>query len=128
MLEFKIDDTEVDIILTLSESVTLSSPYYLFVFKHVLTKNEVKFIKSVVEDTSTAQGRYNQFNINPSVLFSDEEPGEWHYKVYEQESAVNTDVAMAGTILEQGKLMLNPAKEFTHKKYNSTTGFKTYNG
>lgn len=128
MLQFKQDDTAVAMILTLTEFVTLPAPYYLFVFTHVTTKDQVKFIKAEVDDESEYPDRYNQFTINAATVFSDQQTGEWHYKAYEQESAVNLDPALAGTMLEDGKLILDRATEFEYSMYEGTTSYKTYNG
>lgn len=128
MLQFKQDDTAAVMILTLTEKVTLPAPYYLFVFTHVTTKDQVKFIKAEVDDESEYSQRYNQFTINAATVFEDQQPGEWHYKVYEQESAVNLDQALAGVILEDGKLLLARATEFEYSEYNSATTYKVYNG
>jgi hypothetical protein len=128
MLEFKQDDTAVNIILTLSESVTLPAPNYLFVFTHVLTKDVVSFVKLFTDDLSLYQARYNKFLLDPAVLFTGKDVGEWHYAVYEQASTTNTDVTLTGGVLEYGKLMLNRAVEFAFTEYDSATSFKTYNG
>lgn len=128
MLQFRQDDTTAVMILTLTEFVTLPAPYYLFVFTHVTTKDQVKFIKAEIDDESEYPDRYNQFTINAATVFVDQQPGEWHYKVYEQESAVNLDPALAGTMLEDGKLILDRATEFEYSMYEGTTSYKTYNG
>lgn len=128
MLQFKQDDTAAVMILTLTELVTLAAPYYLFAFTHVTTKDQVKFIKAEIDDESEYPDRYNQFTINAVTVFEDQQPGEWHYKVYEQESAVNLDPALAGIILEEGKLLLDRATEFEYSMYEGTTSYKTYNG
>jgi hypothetical protein len=128
MLQFKQDDTAAVMILTLTELVTIAPPYYLFLFTHVETKNVVAFVKGEIDDESLYSERYNQFTINPSVVFMDKQPGEWHYKVYEQASAVNTDPALAGGILEYGKLLLDRAVDFSFTKYDSATTYKVYNG
>ncbi len=107
MLQFKQSDIEATLIVTLTEKVTIGVPYYLFVFTHVLTKDVVKFIKSIDEDESAYTNRYNQFTINPSVIFAGQQPGEWHYKVYEKDS--ETDLTANGNILEEGKFILDRA-------------------
>lgn len=128
MLQFKQDDTTAVMILTLTEKVTIDTPYYLFVFTHVTTKDQVKFIKSEADDESDYPDRYNQFTINAATVFDDRQPGEWHYKVYQQESAVNLDPALAGIILEEGKLLLDRATEFEYTQYEQTASYKVYNG
>jgi hypothetical protein len=128
MLQFAQDDTSAELILTLTEKVTLDVPYYLFVFTHVTTKETVKFVKAVADDESNYQSRYNQFTINPSVLFLDKPTGMWNYTIYEQQSAVNTDVGGSGAVLEYGKLILNRATAYAPTQYNSATSYKAYNG
>lgn len=128
MLKFRQDDTDAEMILTLNESVTIESPYFLFVFTHVTTKDVVKFLKSGVDDDSSHTYRYNQFTINASVVFDGYEVGEWHYSVYEQASSSNTDVSLTGALLETGKLYLDRATDFAFTKYNPSTTYKVYNG
>lgn len=128
MLQFKQDDTAAVIILTLTEFVTLTAPYYLFVVTHVETKNVVAFVKAEIDDESNFPQRYNKFTIDASVLFYNQPTGEWHYKVYEQESNTNINPALAGIILEEGKLILDRATEFAYSQYNSSTSYKAYNG
>ena len=119
MLQFKIDSTAERILLTLTELVTVVEPIYVFEFTHVLTKDVVSFTKTVDDDFSNYQNRYNEFEINPSVLFNGYQVGEWHYKASEQQT---------GNVLEYGKLLLERANDFGFTTYNNTTTFKTYNG
>jgi hypothetical protein len=128
MLQFKQDDTTAVMILTLTELVTLTVPYYLFMFTHVETKNMVVFVKSVADDESDYPQRYNQFTIDAADVFEDQPTGEWHYKVYEQASSTNVDLALAGGILEEGKLILERATEFSYSMYDQNTSYKAYNG
>lgn len=126
MLQFKQDATSAELILTLSEKVSINDPYYLFVFTHVLTKSSIIFIKSEGDDDSVSQGRYNRFTINPSVVFLDQPTGEWHYKIYEQASSTNTDLSLTGAVLEYGKMRLDRATDFAFVRYNETTAYKAY--
>ena|SRR5690348_17129793 len=128
MLQFKQDDTAAMIVLTLTELVTVNTPYYLFVFTHVTTKDQVAFVKAEADDESEYPDRYNQFTIDASNVFDGKPVGEWHYKVHEQESAINTDPAAAGAVLEFGKMILDRSAEFGFTKYETTTSFKVYNG
>lgn len=128
MLQFKQDNTAAVMILTLTEFVTLTAPYYLFVFTHVTTKSVVAFVKAEIDDQSDYPQRYNQFTIDASVVFANQRTGEWHYKVYEQASSTNTDPGLSGGLLEEGKLILDRSTEFAYVQYDSATSFKTYNG
>jgi hypothetical protein len=129
MLQFSQAASNATIILTLTELVTVPVPYFLFVFTHVTTKEVVSFVKSEAEDTSDYPDRYNQFTIDAQSLFDGKQPGEWHYKVYEQEDADNTDIPEDGEgLLEAGKLLLNRSDEFEYTMYQHGTTYKTYNG
>jgi hypothetical protein len=128
MLQFKQDDTQAVMILTLTELVTLAAPYYLFTFTHVTTKDVVAFVKAEADDESMFPQRYNQFTIDASVVFANKQIGEWHYKVYEQEDADNLDPENATGLLEEGKLLLDRATAFEYENYETTTMYKVYNG
>jgi hypothetical protein len=128
MLQFKISDTDVDIIVTLNEKVTLTEPHFLFVFTHLTTKDTVAFVKSSSDDLSEYPDRFNKFNIDAADLFGGDQPGEWHYRVYQQESSTNLTVANAGSLIETGKLILERETEFEFTKYEEASSFKTYNG
>ena len=128
MLEFKQNDTAVALILTLTELVSIPSPFYLFVFTHVTTKDVVAFIKSDDDDESDFPERYNQFTINPSDVFENMQSGEWQYKVSEQDNDTNLDPALSGSIIEQGKMILDRAIDFSFTQYDNPVSYKEYNG
>lgn len=128
MLQFDQDNTAAELILTLTEFVTIHTPYYLFVFTNVTTKDQVKFIKAEIDDESEYPNRYNKFTINAAVVFNGQLSGEWHYKVYQQSSPTNTDPDAAEGALEYGKLLLNRATEFSYTMYEQAQTFKAYNG
>lgn len=123
MLQFSQDDTSAILILTLTENVSINEPVYIFDFTHVLTKDVVTFSKTEASDESNYRSRYNQFTINPSVVFADQQPGEWHYVIYE-----SADGTTRGNVLEYGKLMIDRATPFSFTKYEGVTTYKTYNG
>jgi len=128
MLRFKQNDAAVAIILTLSELVTIPEPNYLFVFTHVLTRDVVSFAKLNTDDQSDYPDRYNEFTIDPATLFAGKQPGEWHYQVFDQEYAENTDPAQTNGLIESGKMILDRSTDFAYTPYDSTASFKTYNG
>lgn len=115
-------------VVTLNELKTLSNPYFLFIFTHVTTKQQVAKIFAPENDLSSYTDRYNKYAIPTSTLFSGKPVGEWHYVAYEQESSVNTDPDLATGTVEYGKMYLNePAADvFEYEKYNTATSFKTY--
>jgi hypothetical protein len=128
MLQFKQDDTAAVMILTLTELVSIIDPFYLFVFTHVTTKDVVNFVKAEIDDESDYPARYNQFTIDASTVFANQQSGEWHYKVYEQSSSTNLDPELSGGLLEEGKLLLDRSAEFAYTQYDQQTSYKTYNG
>jgi hypothetical protein len=128
MLELNTGQSGEKIIVTLTELQTLDEPYYLFRFVHVVTKQVVSFIKGQIDDESDYPSRYNQFDVDTAVVFLNKPVGGWHYEAYEQPGAVNTDPALATTLLESGKMLLYAATAFEYEKYNEPVTFKTYNG
>jgi hypothetical protein len=128
MLECKQDDTDIELIVTLTENISLTEPNFLFVFTHILTKDVIAFVMTEQDDESNYPNRYNQFTIDPSTLFAGYQPGVWNYTVYEQVSSTNTDPTLTGAPVEYGQLLLNRATDFAFTKYDSPTSFKTYNG
>lgn len=128
MLQFDQDNTAAELILTLTEFVTIPTPNYLFVFTNVTTKDQVKFIKAEIDDESEYPQRYNKFTINAATVFNGQLSGEWHYKVYQQSSATNTDPESAEGVLEYGKLILNRAPQFSYTMYEQAQTYKAYNG
>lgn len=127
MLQFKQEDTSAVLIVTLTEKVTISDPYYLFVFVHVLTKAVISFVKYIGQDESNFQSRYNQFTINPAIVFASAPIGEWHYTVYEQVSSSNTDPSQAGNELEYGKLLIDRTTAYAPTMYNQPQTYSAYN-
>jgi hypothetical protein len=119
MLQFRNDSTSERIIVTLTELTTILEPIYLFTFTQVTTKEVVSFTRTTEDDFSNYPNRYNEFEIDPSTIFSGKQIGEWHYVVTEQQTAV---------VLEYGKLYLDRAVDFEFTKYDIATSFKTYNG
>ena len=120
MQQFRTTDTTAVMILSLTEMITMANPVYHFVFTHVLTNDTVTFDKTTSQDESNYHSRYNQFTINPLLVFADKMTGEWHLTVYEN--------SVTGEILQKEKLMLLSLSEFEFAKYNQPTSFKTYNG
>lgn len=113
MLQFNQSDIVVQLILTLTEKVTVADPVYNFVFTHVLTKTEVNFSKTTDEDESAFPDRYNAFTILTNLF---DQPGEWHYEVIEDQT---------GFTLEKGKLIID--RDFNFNMYNGSTTYNTYN-
>jgi hypothetical protein len=120
----------VDVIVTITERITLDNPFILFVFKNRETGARLTKIYPFSEDGSPFPGRYNEFALEVDSLFEDEQEGQWSYSVYEQESDTNTDESLAFA-LEAGLMQLHPAPEVITKpkKYNpASQQVKIYKG
>ena len=101
-----------DIYVTLNESITLTNPYFLFVFTNFGTKEVIKVIVNSADDRSNYPERVNQFEIDVD-LFDDATTGQWIYEVYEQLSSTNENTSGL-TLLENGKMLLKDATEKTN--------------
>lgn len=128
MLQLTKGTASENIIVTLAEKQTLTSPYFLFVFTSVTNKTTVTKIFSTADDVSIYPDRYNKFALATVTVFLNKPEGFWTYRVYEQPGAVNTDPASATTLLETGILRLKPQAAFAHEQYNEQQTFKAYNG
>lgn len=122
MLHLQQGQTSQNIVVTLQELQTLTTDYkYKFVFIHGVTKQTVTFFKTSADDESTYPERYNEFEINTSVVFADRPPGEWLYTVYE------TDLQEVVTVeLENGKMYLLESAAFAPTLYNPSTSYIAY--
>lgn len=100
--------------LTLTENVTLTNPYYLFVFTNKTT-NEVSVC--FLTDSSTYPERYNRFNLTEP---SDVEliSGDYIYKVYEK-NTVSTTIPSDDYLLETGIARV-PVIALTEIEFEST--------
>lgn len=106
-----------NIVLTLNEKKTITSPVYVFTAIHITTKEQISFV--LPADISTHPERYNEFAITTSITFLNATDGQWHYSVTEQVSGVE---------VECGKLTLNKATDFTYQGYEPATTYNGYTG
>lgn len=119
--------TKESMILTLNEKKTLANAFYLFVFTNTTTKNVVKWIVNERMDKSGNTDRYNEIVINAASVFNGQQPGQWNYEVYEQESPTNTDTTGL-TELERGKLTLKYTAVYQYTGYNPSSQYVGYAG
>jgi hypothetical protein len=106
----------------LQEKVTLTTPYYLFVFTNDTTNEEVVFLQS---NTSTHTDRYDQFliterstSLNASSGIIEFLPvGSWTYRIYEQASSSNLNPVNTGGLLETGQAKVIGTNE-TYSTYS----------
>ncbi len=122
MLTLLQGDTTDNIVVTLKEKTTLTNPKYLFVFEHLTTKEQVKFIAG--SDLSAYPDRYNEFAVTISQFIT---LGQYIYKVYEQLSSSNLD-PMGLNLVENGRAEFKDATPFAFTKYTPVTQFVTYAG
>jgi len=106
MLYFKKNQTN-NFSVSVNQSATLPTPYYLFSFRHIISNEIVNFVPKVIDETT----RYIEFqfieagneNLSlrpPIVTFPYE--GQYYYQIYEQSSSGNTDINNA-CLLEEGR-------------------------
>lgn len=98
-------------IATVSMNKTLSSPYYLFSFQHIASKERVSFIPQVI----TSNCRYDKFRFveSPNTDLTATPPavyfpyvGQYYYSIYEQLQSGNTNPALAYNKLESGRAVV----------------------
>jgi hypothetical protein len=100
--------------LTLTENVTLTNPFYLFVFTNKTTN---KVSMCFLNDTSTYPLRYNRFNLTEPAnvtLIS----GDYIYQVYEK--AVLTLVIPSDDYLLETGIARVPVIALTETEFEST--------
>lgn len=114
-------------VVTVSEKVTISNPYFLLRIVHDQTHQE--FV-CLVADTSAYPSRYNRFQVLQGaapVPLSGEvyvtESGLFHYYIYEQTSSSNLDYTATQGLLEVGKLTFTATltSDTTYTGYPTTS-------
>lgn len=110
-----------NIVLTLTEKATLTSPNWLFIFKSRTTNETISFVILGSSDLSSYKDRFNSFNIVVNTYFANKTSGEYSYTIYEQTSTSNTNPANATGIVEVGQMNLKDATDFSFTSYNNTT-------
>jgi hypothetical protein len=122
MINLTKGNTEI-VYFTGTEKATLTNPYFLFIFTNRITLDTVKVMAT---NTSTTD-RYDKFSLIVDDYFDGETDGFWEYEI--REKASNVDMTVAGTIVETGYMVLNPAVAFEPTEYaEQSNEFTTYNG
>jgi len=120
MITLRKGETSESIFLTLTESLTLADPVISIIFKNVNTLEQVSFdIQLSVDDLSSFPARYNEINVNTSVLMANKPTGQYVYRAVENGTSV---------ILEQGKLTYFDIAGSQFKENNPSTTYKAHNG
>jgi hypothetical protein len=109
-----------NIVLTLTEKATLTSPNWLFIFKSRVTNETVSFVVLGSADLSSYKERFNSFNIVVNTHFANKTSGEYTYTIYEQTSTSNTNPTNATGIVEVGQMNLKDATDFSFTSYTNT--------
>jgi hypothetical protein len=110
-----------NIILTLTEKQTLTSPNYLFVFENRSTNTDIKFVRLNNADISAYKERYNEFSIVVNSFFNTALNGQYTYSVYEQASPSNTNPTGLN-LLETGIMELE-GTTISFTEYETTSTF-----
>ena len=113
------------IVVTLTESESLTNPNFLFRFVNRTTRREITFVKLASSDQSTNKARFNQFQIIVDDYFLNEDPGEWTYFIHEQTSPTNTNWELSGQCLETGIMRLNASSNFGYIQHNPNNEYIT---
>ena len=114
------------VICTLTEKTTISEANYLFVFTSRATNNVVKFVVLNTADHSTNPQRWNEFDIVINDYFNTAQVGWYTYEIYEQASTTNTNVSLAGALIEKGLMYLTDSSSTTYTQYSQDINFKMY--
>lgn len=103
------------VVLTLTESSNLTSPFYLFEFTPEFNLEPVS-IYFTTDDESLAPNRYNLFNIVESSTGSTTGgtsvslslmAGQYDYNVYEASASTLSISATTGVIIETGRMVVD---------------------
>lgn len=119
-------NTANDVIVTLTEKVTLTAPYY-FLFSFTSQSAEGITKNFLASDLSTYTDRYNQFTVtevnsgseNLLTGFVNLQPaGFWNYKIYAQSSSTNLDPDDADELVEEGIVRVFDNDVQTYTEYD----------
>jgi hypothetical protein len=110
-----IRNTTNQVVLTLTESVTIPNPFFIFSFQPLATLNEYQpLIYFTTLDVSNYCNRYNLFEITEDDAGSTNggndiplylKPGQYQYKVY-QSTTSSLNPNTFGSLLEEGKMVV----------------------
>lgn len=121
-----------NIYFTGSENVTIANPFYLFVFTHKITLEEIIFFSNNISTTKrvniiTEARLESESEIPINEAFDNSTLGFWGYEIYQK--ATDSDFTKTGLILEYGFMVLHPASVTLPTEYTEQLNtFKIYNG
>lgn len=102
------------VVLTLTETSTLSNPFYLFEFIPEFSESDSIFFTT--SDLSPATFRYNEFDIELNLTGSTTGgtsvalnlvSGQYEYKVYESTGQTLSISATTGNVVESGRMVVD---------------------
>jgi len=99
-----------DIVVTVSERITLSAPFYLFVLQSKFNKSEFRYFNAV--NISNNRQRYDEFKVTETTGASASNAevevftGGWYYSIYESVTQTLDINDTTGIILENGLLIV----------------------
>ena len=126
--------TANNVVVTLTELATLTTPYYLFEFIND-SSNESKIFAAA--NISTSKGRYDEFVITTTTgaenlltgVIDLETKGYYNYNIYEQVSPTNLLLSNITSLVEVGKVYFNDAIKPVKKDYTDQSNTRNvYNG
>jgi len=126
--------TANNVVVTLTELATLTTPYYLFEFIND-SSNESKIFTAA--NISTSKSRYDEFVITTTTgaenlltgVIDLETKGYYNYNIYEQVSPTNLLLANITSLVEVGKVYFNDAVKPVKKDYTDQSNTRNvYNG
>lgn len=121
-----------NIYFTGSENTTIANPFYLFVFTHKITLEEIIFFSNNISTTErvniiTEARLSGESEIPINEAFINSTLGFWGYQIYQK--AVDTDFTKSGLIIESGFMVLHPETVTSPTEYiDQSNTFKIYNG
>lgn len=125
-----------NIVLTLTESSSLSSPYYLFEFisDWQLGDNKTSLFFTT-PDVSLFQDRYNLFHLYESPTGSTSgginlplnlENGQYSYNVYESSAQTISISATTGVVIESGRMVVGDVIKVLNDNTNNSPQLGVY--
>jgi len=105
-------------IVTLNESKTIAAPTYVFTFTHLTLKSTVVLTYLSTADLSAYPSRFNEFAVT-STAFTSATDGQYSYVVKE---------LVSNTILEVGKMLLQPSLNTERNGYGTQVERSGFNG
>jgi len=108
-------NTSTTVIMTLTDKVTIASPYYLMVLDSRSGYAQQAFL---ITDTSDYPFRYNRFTIEEGVDFTAPK-GIYKYRVLEKSTA-STTITGDEVVLETGIAVVNDDVAETYDTFTTT--------